>query len=111
MRARRPSALARAHGRPVGADPRPRRAHPGRVETHVVHRRDQLRFLLARNHGAKMDRMTAEPIDLRHQETEEVVGVYLLETEDGPALFDCGPRVCVPELERGLSERGLKLED
>jgi glyoxylase-like metal-dependent hydrolase (beta-lactamase superfamily II) len=58
-----------------------------------------------------MTSMTAEPIDLRHQETEEVIGVYLLETQEGPALFDCGPSVCIPELERGLSERGLKLED
>jgi glyoxylase-like metal-dependent hydrolase (beta-lactamase superfamily II) len=31
------------------------------------------------------------PIDLHHQGVEHVVGVYLLETEDGPALFDCGP--------------------
>jgi glyoxylase-like metal-dependent hydrolase (beta-lactamase superfamily II) len=55
--------------------------------------------------------MTPEPLDLSHQETEQVIAVYLLESEDGPALFDCGPRVCIPELERGLSERGLKPED
>ena len=52
-----------------------------------------------------------EPIDLRHQATERVIGVYLLETEDGPALFDCGPSTCVEELKHGLAARGLGLED
>ena len=55
--------------------------------------------------------MRPEPIDLRHQATERVIGVYLVETKEGPALFDCGPSVCIPELERGLSERGLELAD
>ena len=58
-----------------------------------------------------MIRRTVEPIDLRHQATERVIGVYLLETDHGPALFDCGPTVCIPELERGLAERGLALAD
>lgn len=49
-------------------------------------------------------------IDLHHQ-TERVVGVYLLETDDGPALFDCGPSTCVATLEAGLAERGLELTD
>jgi glyoxylase-like metal-dependent hydrolase (beta-lactamase superfamily II) len=53
----------------------------------------------------------AEPIDLRHQATERVIGVYLLDTPQGPALFDCGPSTCIPELERGLAERGLELTD
>jgi glyoxylase-like metal-dependent hydrolase (beta-lactamase superfamily II) len=52
-----------------------------------------------------------EPIDLRHQDTERVIGVYLLETERGPALFDCGPSTCLAELKRGLAERGLALTD
>jgi len=51
------------------------------------------------------------PIDLRHQATERVIGVYLIETADGAALVDCGPTVSIPELERGLAERGLKLSD
>ena len=55
--------------------------------------------------------MPPEPIDLRHQATERVIGVYLLETDDGPALFDCGPTTCVNELKRGLAERGLSLSD
>lgn len=55
--------------------------------------------------------MSLEPIDLHHQGAERVIGVYLLETEDGPALLDCGPSVCIPALERGLGERGLSLTD
>ena len=31
------------------------------------------------------------PIDLLHQGLEHVIGCYRLETEDGPALQDCGP--------------------
>ena len=52
-----------------------------------------------------------EPLDLLHQASERVIGVYLLETDDGPALFDCGPTTCVPELECRLGERGLRLTD
>ena len=38
-----------------------------------------------------------EPIDLHHQ-APGIVGCYLLETEDGPALFDCGPTIDDPAL-------------
>jgi glyoxylase-like metal-dependent hydrolase (beta-lactamase superfamily II) len=51
-----------------------------------------------------------EPIDLHHQ-SERVVGVYLVETDDGLALFDCGPSSCVDALQAGLAERGLSLGD
>jgi glyoxylase-like metal-dependent hydrolase (beta-lactamase superfamily II) len=51
------------------------------------------------------------PIDLRFGGRERVIGVYLLETEDGPALFDCGPTTCVGRLKDGLAERGLALTD
>lgn len=54
--------------------------------------------------------MTLEPIDLHHQ-APHIIGSYLLETEDGPALFDCGPTTCVPHLKAGLTERGLDLTD
>ena len=54
--------------------------------------------------------MTLEPIDLQHQEAR-IVGCYVLETEDGPALFDCGPATSVPHLKAGLAERGLVLAD
>jgi glyoxylase-like metal-dependent hydrolase (beta-lactamase superfamily II) len=50
------------------------------------------------------------PIDLHHQ-TERVVGIYLLDTADGPALFDCGPTTCIGALKAGLAERGLELAD
>jgi glyoxylase-like metal-dependent hydrolase (beta-lactamase superfamily II) len=52
-----------------------------------------------------------EPIDLRHQASDRVIGVYLLETDDGPALFDSGPTTCIPALEAGLARRGLALRD
>jgi glyoxylase-like metal-dependent hydrolase (beta-lactamase superfamily II) len=53
----------------------------------------------------------AGPLDLHHQDSERVIGVYLLETEDGPALFDCGPSSCLEELRRRLDEQGLALAD
>ncbi len=55
--------------------------------------------------------MGPDPIDLHHQGAERVIGSYLLETEAGPALFDCGPSLCVERLKEGLGERGLELTD
>jgi glyoxylase-like metal-dependent hydrolase (beta-lactamase superfamily II) len=52
-----------------------------------------------------------QPIDLHHQGCERVIGSYLLETDDGPALHDCGPSTCVERLKHGLQERGLELAD
>src|ERR1044071_1961622 len=52
-----------------------------------------------------------EPLDLRHLARERVIGCYVVETSDGPALFDCGPATCVPELKARLAERGLELSD
>jgi glyoxylase-like metal-dependent hydrolase (beta-lactamase superfamily II) len=52
-----------------------------------------------------------EPLDLHFQGAERVIGAYVLETEDGPALFDCGPSTCVPRLKEALGERGLGLRD
>ena len=51
------------------------------------------------------------PLDLRHLGRERGIGAYLLETDDGPALFDCGPATCVDALKDGLRERGLRLAD
>jgi glyoxylase-like metal-dependent hydrolase (beta-lactamase superfamily II) len=51
-----------------------------------------------------------DPIDLHHQ-AARTVGAYLLETDDGPALFDCGPTTCIDALEAGLVQRGLGLTD
>jgi glyoxylase-like metal-dependent hydrolase (beta-lactamase superfamily II) len=55
--------------------------------------------------------LRAGPLDLRHLGADRVIGVYLLETEDGLALFDCGPASCADELKRRLAEQGLELRD
>jgi len=52
-----------------------------------------------------------EPLDLLHLDHERVIGAYLLDTSEGPALFDCGPATCVPALKQRLAERGLELAD
>ncbi|HEX4747257.1 MAG TPA: MBL fold metallo-hydrolase [Gaiellaceae bacterium] len=54
--------------------------------------------------------MTVDPIDLRHQ-ADGIVACFLLDTDDGPALFDCGPTTCIPTLKDALSDRGLALTD
>ncbi len=51
------------------------------------------------------------PIDLHFAGREHAIGVYLVETDDGPALFDCGPSTTLPALEAGLAARGLELDD
>jgi glyoxylase-like metal-dependent hydrolase (beta-lactamase superfamily II) len=50
-------------------------------------------------------------IDLLHMGQERTVACYLLETDDGPALFDCGPTTCIAALEAGLERHGLALTD
>jgi glyoxylase-like metal-dependent hydrolase (beta-lactamase superfamily II) len=50
-------------------------------------------------------------IDLHHAGRERSVGCYLLDTEDGPALFDCGPTTTIGSLKRGLEENDLRLTD
>ncbi|MGB2875190.1 MAG: MBL fold metallo-hydrolase [Gaiellaceae bacterium] len=52
-----------------------------------------------------------EPLDLRHLGRERVIGCYLLDTSEGPALFDCGPSTCVAQLKERLAERGLEVGD
>ena len=52
-----------------------------------------------------------EPIDLLHLGRERVIGVYLLDTDDGPALFDCGPSSTIEALDAGLRSHGVALED
>jgi glyoxylase-like metal-dependent hydrolase (beta-lactamase superfamily II) len=54
--------------------------------------------------------MTPAPIDLHHG-APGIIASYLLETEEGPAIFDCGPTTCVAHLKAGLAERGLELGD
>ena len=55
--------------------------------------------------------LRAGPLDLHHQGSERVIGVYLLDTEEGPALFDCGPTTCAAALKDRLAEQGLELTD
>jgi glyoxylase-like metal-dependent hydrolase (beta-lactamase superfamily II) len=55
--------------------------------------------------------VVADPIDLRHQGARHVIGSYLLETEYGPAIFDCGPTTCIGTLKVGLRARGVELRD
>jgi glyoxylase-like metal-dependent hydrolase (beta-lactamase superfamily II) len=52
-----------------------------------------------------------EPIDLLHQGCSRSIGCYVLETDDGPALFDCGPSTTVGALKGGLEAEGLRLLD
>jgi glyoxylase-like metal-dependent hydrolase (beta-lactamase superfamily II) len=51
------------------------------------------------------------PLDLGFQGRDRVIGAYVLDTEDGPALFDCGPASSIPRLKERLAERGLTLPD
>ncbi len=55
--------------------------------------------------------MDLDPIDLHHQGAERVIGSYVVETEEGPALFDCGPTTCLESLQQGLRERGVELSE
>ncbi|MBA2384324.1 MAG: MBL fold metallo-hydrolase [Actinobacteria bacterium] len=52
-----------------------------------------------------------QPIDLFHAGHPHTIGAYVLEPAEEPALFDCGPSVCVPALKAGLAERGHELQD
>ncbi len=52
-----------------------------------------------------------EPIDLHHLGRERVIASYLVDTDDGPALFDCGPSTTIEALKQGLGDRGLVLTD
>src|SRR5512132_1076729 len=55
--------------------------------------------------------MASDPIDLLHLGSPRTIGAYVVETDDGPALFDCGPTSTIERLETGLAERGLALTD
>ena len=55
--------------------------------------------------------MTLEPIDLMHLGVDRIVGVYVVETDDGLGLFDCGPSSTIDALEAGLAARGLELQE
>jgi glyoxylase-like metal-dependent hydrolase (beta-lactamase superfamily II) len=56
-----------------------------------------------------MDRL--DSIDLRFLGLEQEIGVYVVDTVDGPALFDCGPTSTLENLRAGLAELGLGVGD
>jgi glyoxylase-like metal-dependent hydrolase (beta-lactamase superfamily II) len=51
------------------------------------------------------------PIDLDFEGRPHAVGVYVVDTDDGPALFDCGPSSTLGALDAGLARLGLELTD
>jgi glyoxylase-like metal-dependent hydrolase (beta-lactamase superfamily II) len=51
------------------------------------------------------------PIDLHFGDAPRAICVYVAETDDGPALLDCGPSSTLPHLEQGLADHGLALTD
>jgi glyoxylase-like metal-dependent hydrolase (beta-lactamase superfamily II) len=46
--------------------------------------------------------MPPEPVDLLFLGNERVIGVYVVETPEGPALFDCGPATCFERLRKAV---------
>ncbi len=58
-----------------------------------------------------MAALKAGPLDLRQGGHERVIGSYLLETDHGLALFDCGPTSCLPALRERLATTGVEVSD
>ena len=101
------------------------RAHPTRFFVTPDHEYEEIERVVERNgHFLVVEKPVvprrersgencriADLIDLHHRGAERVIGCYLVETDDGLALFDCGPTSCIPALERGLQERGVELAD
>src|SRR5688572_33299563 len=52
-----------------------------------------------------------EPLDLLHCGDTRRIASYLVETDDGLALFDCGPTSCLPALREAVATRGIELGD
>ena len=50
-------------------------------------------------------------IDLHFADREHAIGVYLVDTDDGLARFDCGPASTLDALHAGLAAHGLELHD
>jgi glyoxylase-like metal-dependent hydrolase (beta-lactamase superfamily II) len=56
-----------------------------------------------------MDRL--DSIDLNFLGLDREIGVYVIDTADGLALFDCGPTSTLENLRAGLAARGLAIGD
>jgi glyoxylase-like metal-dependent hydrolase (beta-lactamase superfamily II) len=52
-----------------------------------------------------------EVLDLHFAASPQAIGVYLVDTDDGPALFDCGPSSTLDALDAGLGAHGMALTD
>jgi glyoxylase-like metal-dependent hydrolase (beta-lactamase superfamily II) len=50
-------------------------------------------------------------VDLHFAEAPHGIGVYVVDTDDGPALFDTGPTSTLPRLGTGLRGHGLSFDD
>jgi glyoxylase-like metal-dependent hydrolase (beta-lactamase superfamily II) len=50
-------------------------------------------------------------LDLEFGGQAHAIGVYLVDTDDGLALFDCGPASTLPTLDKRLGEHNLALTD
>lgn len=50
-------------------------------------------------------------LDVRHLGVERVIASYLVETEDGLALFDCGPTSTLENLRAALAAEGVAVGD
>ncbi len=55
--------------------------------------------------------MSIKLIDLHFMGRAESVAVFLMETPEGPILFETGPHSCLPKLEEGLANLGYKASD
>jgi glyoxylase-like metal-dependent hydrolase (beta-lactamase superfamily II) len=51
------------------------------------------------------------PLDLQFLGLEKAIAAYLVETDDGLALHDCGPATTLPRLEEALRELDVELAD
>jgi len=50
-------------------------------------------------------------IDLQFMGRPNMIGIYLLETNEGPVLFECGPHSCLPTLVKALDNLGYNTSD
>jgi glyoxylase-like metal-dependent hydrolase (beta-lactamase superfamily II) len=55
--------------------------------------------------------MSVYPLDLHFQGYERAIAAYVVETDDGPALFDCGPSTTLPRLRAALADLDLGVGD
>ena len=58
--------------------------------------------------AGRKPRCRSSPIDLLHLGNERVIGVYVVDTPEGPALFDCGPATCFERLREAVDLREIR---